>query len=69
MLTPGLGEVPRRLAAADALSGRRVRSDAGEEGIASGIDDHGRLLVRRDDGVLVRWIAGEVHLVTPWGGE
>ena len=32
-------------------------------GLASGIDDDGRLLVRRDDGVLTRWSAGEVHLV------
>jgi BirA family biotin operon repressor/biotin-[acetyl-CoA-carboxylase] ligase len=59
----GLGLVRARLAAADALRGRRVRSDAGEEGIASGIDDDGRLLVRRDDGVVARWGAGEVNLV------
>jgi BirA family biotin operon repressor/biotin-[acetyl-CoA-carboxylase] ligase len=59
----GLGLVRARLEAADVLRGRRVRSDAGEEGIAGGVDDDGRLLVRRDDGVLVRWSAGEVHLV------
>jgi BirA family biotin operon repressor/biotin-[acetyl-CoA-carboxylase] ligase len=58
-----LGLVRARLDAADALRGRRVRSDGGDEGIASGIDDDGRLLVRRDDGVLARWSAGEVHLV------
>jgi BirA family biotin operon repressor/biotin-[acetyl-CoA-carboxylase] ligase len=59
----GLGLVRARLDAADALRGQRVRSDAGDEGIAAGIDDDGRLLVRRDDGVLARWSAGEVHLV------
>ena len=58
-----LGLVRARLDAADALRGRRVRSDGGDEGLASGIDDDGRLLVRRDDGVLARWSAGEVHLV------
>jgi biotin-(acetyl-CoA carboxylase) ligase len=31
--------------------------------MAGGIDDDGRLLVRRDDGVIARWSAGEVHLV------
>jgi BirA family biotin operon repressor/biotin-[acetyl-CoA-carboxylase] ligase len=59
----GLGLVRGRLEAADALRGHRVRSDAGDEGIASGIDDEGRLLVRRDDGVLAHWGAGEVNLV------
>jgi BirA family biotin operon repressor/biotin-[acetyl-CoA-carboxylase] ligase len=59
----GLGLVRARLEAADALCGRRVRGDAGDEGLASGIDDDGRLMVRRDDGVLARWVAGEVHLV------
>ncbi|HEY8040998.1 MAG TPA: biotin--[acetyl-CoA-carboxylase] ligase [Polyangiaceae bacterium] len=59
----GLGLVRARLEACDALRERRVRSDGGDEGIASGIDDDGRLLVRRDDGVLTRWSAGEVHLV------
>jgi biotin-(acetyl-CoA carboxylase) ligase len=28
-----------------------------------GIDEEGRLLVRRADGALARWISGEVHLV------
>jgi BirA family biotin operon repressor/biotin-[acetyl-CoA-carboxylase] ligase len=58
----GLGLLRARLEEADALRGHRVRSDDGDEGIASGIDDDGRLLVRRDDGVLTRWSAGEVHL-------
>jgi BirA family biotin operon repressor/biotin-[acetyl-CoA-carboxylase] ligase len=58
-----LGLVKARLDAADALRGHRVRSDDGDEGTAGGIDVEGRLLVRRDDGVLVRWSAGEVHLV------
>jgi BirA family biotin operon repressor/biotin-[acetyl-CoA-carboxylase] ligase len=62
----GLGLIRARLEAADALRGRRVRSDGGDSsdhGTACGIDDDGRLLVRRDDGVLARWSAGEVHLV------
>ena len=59
----GLGLLRARLEGADALRGLRVRSDVGDEGTASGIDDGGRLLVRRGDGVLVRWSAGEVHLV------
>ena len=57
------GLVRARLEAADALRGKRVRSDSGDEGVASGIDDDGRLLVRRDDGVLARWSAGEVHII------
>jgi BirA family transcriptional regulator, biotin operon repressor / biotin---[acetyl-CoA-carboxylase] ligase len=59
----GLGLLRSRLEQHDVLRGHRVRSDTGEEGLASGIDDDGRLLVRRDDGVLTRWSAGEVHLV------
>lgn len=64
----GLGLVRPRLEAADALRGRRVKSEAGsggvaDEGVACGIDDEGRLLVRRGDGVVARWSAGEVHLV------
>jgi BirA family biotin operon repressor/biotin-[acetyl-CoA-carboxylase] ligase len=59
----GLGLLRARLEASDALRGRRVRSDAGDDGVASGIDDDGCLLVRRTDGVLVRWGSGEVHLV------
>jgi len=69
----GLNLWQARLEAADALRGRRVRRDAGgqegehEEGEASGVDGEGRLVVRRDDGVLVRWSAGEVHV--EWGEE
>jgi BirA family transcriptional regulator, biotin operon repressor / biotin---[acetyl-CoA-carboxylase] ligase len=59
----GLGLVRARLEAADALCGRRVRGEGGDQGLASGIDDDGRLMVQRDDGVLARWVAGEVHLV------
>ncbi len=61
----GLGLLRARLEAADALRGGRVRSDSGEEGAAAGVDEDGRLLVRRDDGVLTRWSAGEVHLLRP----
>jgi BirA family biotin operon repressor/biotin-[acetyl-CoA-carboxylase] ligase len=62
VLARGLGLVRARLNAHDALRTRRVRSDAGEAGVASGIDDEGRLIVERDDGVLARWTAGEVHV-------
>jgi BirA family biotin operon repressor/biotin-[acetyl-CoA-carboxylase] ligase len=61
----GLGLVRARIEAADGLRGSRVRSDVGVEGVASGIDDDGRLWVRLDDGSLARWSAGEVHLVAP----
>ena len=63
----GLGLVHARLSAADALRGRRVQSDMGSgirEGTAEGIDLDGRLMVRGDDGLLTRWAAGEVHLVS-----
>jgi BirA family transcriptional regulator, biotin operon repressor / biotin---[acetyl-CoA-carboxylase] ligase len=59
----GLGLLRARLDAGDALRGRRVRNDGGDEGEACGIDEDGRLLVRRGDGVTARWSAGEVHLV------
>ncbi|MDP9002680.1 MAG: hypothetical protein M3O46_21530 [Myxococcota bacterium] len=59
----GLRVVRARLEAADALRGLRVRSEAGE-GVAAGIDDEGRLMVRRDDGTIANWMAGEVHLVS-----
>jgi BirA family biotin operon repressor/biotin-[acetyl-CoA-carboxylase] ligase len=68
----GLGLVLGRLAAADVLKGRPVRRDLGErsdavdpsnEGVAAGIDEDGRLMVRREDGALTRWNAGEVHLL------
>jgi BirA family biotin operon repressor/biotin-[acetyl-CoA-carboxylase] ligase len=70
----GLGLLLGRLNAADVLRGRTVRRDLGEatqqgagaptdQGVAEGIDEDGRLLVRRADGVLTRWNAGEVHLL------
>ncbi len=61
----GLGLIHARLSEHDALRGKRVRGGADEtcEGTAEGIDLDGMLLVRRDDGVRVRWSAGEVHLV------
>jgi BirA family biotin operon repressor/biotin-[acetyl-CoA-carboxylase] ligase len=62
VLSRGLGLVRGRLEAVDALKGRRIRNDAGGEGIASGIDDDGSLLVRKSDGALDRWTAGEVHI-------
>jgi BirA family biotin operon repressor/biotin-[acetyl-CoA-carboxylase] ligase len=63
VLARGLGILRARLDAVDGLRGHRVRNDSGQAGTASGIDDDGRLLVRRDDGVLERWGSGEVHLV------
>lgn len=60
----GLGLVHARLSAADALRGKRVSGEAGA-GIAEGIDPDGRLLVRGDDGVLHRWVSGEVTERTP----
>ena len=69
----GLVPLRGRLDAADGLRGLRVRTDGAEavagsfaganEGVAEGIDEDGRLMVRRGDGVLDRWVAGEVHLV------
>lgn len=59
----GLGLVRARIEAADALAGRPVRSDSGDEGTACGIDDDGRLLVKREEGTLARWSSGEVHLI------
>jgi BirA family biotin operon repressor/biotin-[acetyl-CoA-carboxylase] ligase len=59
----GLGLLAARLAACDALRGSNVRCLEGEEGIAEGIDESGRLLVRRADGTPARWSTGEVHLV------
>ncbi|HEX4447975.1 MAG TPA: biotin--[acetyl-CoA-carboxylase] ligase [Polyangiaceae bacterium] len=63
VIARGLGLLHGRLEGADALRGRRVKNDSGDEGVGAGIDDDGRLLVRRDDGVLTRWGAGEVHLL------
>jgi BirA family biotin operon repressor/biotin-[acetyl-CoA-carboxylase] ligase len=47
--------------ARDALLGRTVRWTRGE-GVGAGLDDGGRLLVRRPDGSLDALDAGEVHL-------
>jgi BirA family biotin operon repressor/biotin-[acetyl-CoA-carboxylase] ligase len=47
--------------ARDALLGRTVRWTGGE-GVGAGLDDGGRLLVRRPDGSLDALDAGEVHL-------
>ena len=58
----GLGLCRARLDQWDALRGQRVRSELGA-GIASGIDDGGRLVVVADDGSRMAWSAGEVHLV------
>jgi BirA family biotin operon repressor/biotin-[acetyl-CoA-carboxylase] ligase len=63
----GLGLVRARLEAADALAGRAVRSDGGDEGVACGIDDDGKLVVKRSSGTLVRWSSGEVHLIGSGG--
>jgi BirA family biotin operon repressor/biotin-[acetyl-CoA-carboxylase] ligase len=45
----------------DALRGHRITWSAGE-GIADGIDDEGRLVIRAGDGSRVELDAGEVHL-------
>jgi BirA family biotin operon repressor/biotin-[acetyl-CoA-carboxylase] ligase len=45
----------------------RVVAWAGGEGVGAGIDDAGRLLVRRDDGAVEALEAGEVHLRTAAG--
>jgi len=59
----GLGLLRARLEAADALRGRRVRCESGTEGVAGGIDEYGRLIVRDDRGNFERWVAGEANLV------
>jgi BirA family transcriptional regulator, biotin operon repressor / biotin---[acetyl-CoA-carboxylase] ligase len=61
-LARGLAPLRARFEADDALRGLRVRGDDAVEGQAVGVDDEGRLLVARDDGVVVRWLAGEVRL-------
>jgi BirA family biotin operon repressor/biotin-[acetyl-CoA-carboxylase] ligase len=57
----GDGAVLEAVRGRDALLGRPVRW-AGGEGIGAGLDDAGRLLVRRPDGALDALDAGEVHL-------
>ena len=54
----GLGLVHARLERADYLRGKDLADDLGR---AEGIDDDGRLLVRKPDGVLVRLSSGEVR--------
>lgn len=63
----GLGLVRARLAACDALFGTEIAFAEGEGGVAAGIDDDGRLVVRRSDGSLARVSSGEVHLVAREG--
>jgi biotin-(acetyl-CoA carboxylase) ligase len=58
----GLGLLRARLEAADGLRGERVKREQGE-GVAQGIDGEGRLVVRGDDGEIMRWGAGEVELL------
>lgn len=55
-------DVLAQLAARDALTGRAVRWSGGE-GVAEGVDEAGRLLVRGDDGEQQALDAGEVHLL------
>lgn len=70
----GLGLVHARLNRHDALAGQPVESigEASEgdvvRGVASGIDVDGRLLVRRDDGVITRVASGEMRLRLAGGG-
>jgi BirA family biotin operon repressor/biotin-[acetyl-CoA-carboxylase] ligase len=59
-LAAGPGEVLAAFRARDALTGRKV-AWAGGSGVAEGVDDAGRLLVRGASGV-VALDAGEVHL-------
>src|ERR1700685_3572983 len=54
VLARGLGLVRARLQAADDLLGREVKSEAGAEGTACGIDDDGCLLVRTGRGTPAR---------------
>lgn len=57
----GLAAVHAELGERDYLRGRRVRTDAGL-GVATGIDDAGRLLVRTEGGT-VAVASGEIDLV------
>lgn len=58
----GLGLVHARITAADALAGKRIRTEDGVDAEALGIDLDGTLRIRKDDGTIVRLSAGEVHL-------
>lgn len=61
VLAGGLGALREELARHDALLGQPVESEAGA-GLAEGIDDEGRLLVRDAAGNIHAWSCGEVHL-------
>jgi biotin-(acetyl-CoA carboxylase) ligase len=52
----------------DALRGRRITWSAGA-GIADGIDEEGRLVVRAGDGSALTLDAGEVHLGLSAGAD
>jgi BirA family biotin operon repressor/biotin-[acetyl-CoA-carboxylase] ligase len=54
----GLGLIHARLERADYLRGKELADDLGR---AEGIDDDGRLMVRKPDGILVRLSSGEVR--------
>ncbi len=57
--------VPRQWAANLETIGQQVQAKMGEvvmEGVAEGVDEDGRLLLRRSDGSLTRLVAGEVTL-------
>ncbi len=58
----GLGSFRSALQSRDALLGRRVRVE-GVEGVASGIDEGGRLVVRTDDAGDVPVVAGHVEML------
>jgi BirA family biotin operon repressor/biotin-[acetyl-CoA-carboxylase] ligase len=60
-LAGGLGPLSAELARYDALLGQRVQSESGA-GLAEGIDEEGRLLVRDAAGNIHAWSFGEVHL-------
>ncbi len=57
------GRLPERVAPHDALRGRAVRLEAGEHGVASGLDGEGRLSVQLPDGRKVAAVAGEITLI------
>jgi len=50
-------------AASSYVLGRQVRVEAGAEGVTAGLDPQGFLLLRRDDGELVRILAGGVRTI------
>jgi BirA family biotin operon repressor/biotin-[acetyl-CoA-carboxylase] ligase len=59
----GLGLVHARIAAADALAGKRIRLEDGTEADALAIELDGTLRVKKLDGTIARLSAGEVHLI------